>query len=216
MTGLSLRKAVEADLPALLALYGQPSFNNGRVISLDEARTIFARFASYPDYAIHLAECDGRVVGTFALMVIDNIAHWGTPTALVENVVVAEGEQGGGIGRWMMRRAFEIAAGKGAYKVALSSNIRSENAHRFYESLGFEKYGYSFRLEPVPAESEAPTPSLPRKGGGGAAPAAIEATPSSGTLDVDTAPALEPSPLAGEGRVGAVPFERRARSVAEQ
>lgn len=154
MTGLSLRKAEEADLPALLDLYGQPSFNNGRVIPLDEARAIFARFAAYPDYAIYLAERDGRIVGTFALMVIDNIAHWGTPTALVENVVVAEGEQGSGIGRWMMRRAFAIAAAKGAYKVALSSNIRSEKAHRFYESLGFEKYGYSFRLDPLPDPGE--------------------------------------------------------------
>jgi len=216
MTGLSLRTAVAADLPALLALYGQPSFNNGRVIPLAEAEAIFARFASYPDYAIHLAERDGRVVGTFALMVIDNIAHWGTPTALVENVVVVEGEQGGGIGRWMMRRAFEIAAGKGAYKVALSSNIRSEKAHRFYESLGFEKYGYSFRLDPLPADMESPTPSLPRKGGGGGAAAGIDGGSSPETLRAQDGTAAEPSPLAGEGRVGALSFERRARSEAEQ
>ncbi len=146
----TLRKAAEADLPALLALYGQPSFNNGRTVSLEEAEAIFARFARYPDYAVYLAEEDGAIVGTFALMVIDNIAHWGTPTALVENVVVAEGQQGGGIGRRMMREAFALAAAKGAYKVALSSNLRSERAHRFYESLGFEKYGFSFKLEPLP------------------------------------------------------------------
>ncbi|HWJ75759.1 MAG TPA: GNAT family N-acetyltransferase [Kaistia sp.] len=150
MTGLTLRKAVEADLPALLALYGQPSFNNGRTVTLDEARAIFARMALYPDFAVYLAEQDGEIVGTFALMLIDNIAHWGTPTALVENVVVAEAHQGGGIGRWMMREAFRLAAEKGAYKVALSSNLRSEKAHRFYESLGFEKYGFSFKLEPIP------------------------------------------------------------------
>ena len=150
MTGLTLRKAVEADLPALLALYGQPSFNNGRVITLDEAKAIFACFALYPDYAVYLAVEEGTIVGTFALMVIDNLAHWGTPTALVENVVVAETRQGGGIGGWMMREAFAVAAAKGAYKVALSSNLRAEKAHRFYESLGFEKYGFSFNLEPVP------------------------------------------------------------------
>lgn len=154
MSTRSLRRATEADLPALIALYGQPSFNNGHTVTLDEARTIFARFAHYPDYAVYLAEADGAVVGTFALMVIDNIAHWGTPTALVENVVVAEDEQGGGIGRWMMQEAFRMAAAKGAYKVALSSNLRSEKAHRFYESLGFEKYGFSFRLEPLPVLAE--------------------------------------------------------------
>ncbi|SHE93398.1 L-amino acid N-acyltransferase YncA [Kaistia soli DSM 19436] len=150
MTGLSLRKAVEADLPALLGLYGQPSFNNGRTVSLEAAQAIFARMALYPDFAVYLVERDGNVVGTFALMVIDNLAHWGMPSALVENVVVAEGAQGGGIGGWMMREAFRLAEGKGAYKVALSSNLRSDKAHRFYESLGFEKYGFSFKLEPLP------------------------------------------------------------------
>ncbi|MCX5495994.1 GNAT family N-acetyltransferase [Kaistia dalseonensis] len=155
MSELSIRKATEADLPVLLALYGQPSFNNGRVVTLDEARAIFARMALYPDFAAYLAEIEGVVVGTFALMVIDNIAHWGTPTALVENVVVAEGRQGGGIGRAMMRAAFQIAEAKGAYKVALSSGMRNEKAHAFYESLGFEKYGFSFRLDPPPAAQSA-------------------------------------------------------------
>lgn len=148
--GLSLRKAGEADLPALLALYGQPSFNNGRTVSLEAATAIFARYALYPDYAVYLVEREGAVVASFSLMLIDNIAHWGTPTALVENVVVAEGLQGGGIGRWMMRRAFRMAGERGAYKVALSSNLRAEHAHRFYDGLGFEKHGYSFRLEPMP------------------------------------------------------------------
>jgi len=110
MAGISVRKATEADLPALLALYGQPDFNNGR------------------------------------------LAHWGMASALVENVVVANGHQGEGIGRAMIQQAFRLAEAKGAYKVALSSNIRSTRAHAFYESLGFEKYGFSFRLEPVPAE----------------------------------------------------------------
>ena len=159
MTALSIRKATEADLPALLLLYGQPSFNNGRVISLDEARAIFARMALYPDFAAYLAESEGIVMGTFSLMIIDNIAHWGTPTALVENVVVAEGRQGGGLGRTMMRVAFAMAEAKGAYKVALSSGLAKDKAHAFYESLGYEKYGYSFRLDPAGAPSPG-TPAL--------------------------------------------------------
>ena len=30
--------------------------------------------------------------------------------------------------------------------MALSSNLKREAAHAFYESLGFEKHGYSFRV----------------------------------------------------------------------
>lgn len=33
------------------------------------------------------------------------------------------------------------------YKVTLSAYLKRDRAHRFYESLGFTKHGYSFLLE---------------------------------------------------------------------
>ena len=47
---------------------------------------------------------------------------------------------------------------KGCYKLVLSSNAKRERAHAFYESLGFERHGYSFRIEsgrPVDGMSDA-------------------------------------------------------------
>jgi hypothetical protein len=32
------------------------------------------------------------------------------------------------------------------YPFVLSSNLSREQAHRFYEALGFEKHGYSYRV----------------------------------------------------------------------
>ena len=32
----------------------------------------------------------------------------------------------------------------GCYKLALSSNLKRADAHRFYDSLGFERHGFSF------------------------------------------------------------------------
>jgi predicted GNAT family acetyltransferase len=32
--------------------------------------------------------------------------------------------------------------------MALFSNVEREPAHAFYETLGFEKHGYSFRIRP--------------------------------------------------------------------
>jgi ribosomal protein S18 acetylase RimI-like enzyme len=148
MPDLLIRAATRDDLPAVLALYGQPDFNDGRVASLAEAERIFERFASYPDYALYVAEEEARIVGTFCLLVLDNIAHWGMPAGLVESVVVSDEVQGRGVGRAMMREAFRMAEARGCYKVALSSNVRSTGAHAFYESLGFERYGFSFRLDP--------------------------------------------------------------------
>ena len=106
----------------------------------------FARIVAYPDYAVYLAEEDGVPVGTFALLVMDNLAHGGAPEGIVENVVVAEGRRGQGVGRAMMRFAMDHCAAAGCYKLVLSSNVRREAAHRFYEDLGFVQHGLSFSV----------------------------------------------------------------------
>jgi GNAT superfamily N-acetyltransferase len=141
------RQATEADLPGVVALYAQPDFDDGRVLSGDEAREIFARFARYPDYTLHVAVRGDEVVGTFALLIMDNLGHRGAPSAVAEDVVVATSLQGQGVGRRMMAYALELARQRGCYKLALSSNARREAAHAFYEGLGFERHGYSFRVQ---------------------------------------------------------------------
>ena len=146
MSDFVVRRAKKPDLPAVLGLYGE--LNHGRVAPLPQAEALLARLDAYPDYGLYVAETGGRIVGTFCLVILDNIAHWGMPSALVESVVVAEAERGTGLGRRMMREAGRLAAEKGCYKLALSSNVDAKPAHRFYESLGFEAYGYSFRLDP--------------------------------------------------------------------
>ena len=147
---IQVRPAMASDVRAVLDLYAQPDFDNGRVLPLDEASRLFARFASYPDYTLCVAERDGRIVGSFALLVMDNIGHLGTPSGIVEDVVVAPDLHGTGIGKAMMRFARDRCRDKGCYKLVLSSNARRERAHALYESLGFARHGYSFRLDLAP------------------------------------------------------------------
>ena len=147
MMDLEIRKAAESDLHAVLRLYGQPGMDNGRVLSVDAAAKILRRMATYPDYAVYVATANADlVVGTFALLVMDNLAHMGTPSAVVEDVCVDEQLRGQGIGRAMMRFAMEFARQRGCYKLALSSNAVRERAHAFYRSLGFEQHGFSFHV----------------------------------------------------------------------
>ena len=142
---LEIRKAVE--VPAVLRLYAQPGMDNGRVLTVEAAAQILRRMATYPEYAVYVAKGnDGSVVGTFALLVMDNLAHMGTPSAVVEDVCVDERLHGQGIGRAMMRFAMEFARQNGCYKLALSSNAARERAHAFYRSLGFEQHGLSFHV----------------------------------------------------------------------
>jgi GNAT superfamily N-acetyltransferase len=142
-----IRQAEEADLPAVLALYAQPEIDDGDVLSVDEAAKIFRRFADYPDYRLFVAEEEGVVVGSYALLVMDNLGHLGAPSALVEDVVVDPKRQGSGIGKVMMRAALTEARRKGCYKIALSANQKRDRAHAFYESLGFARHGYSFLVK---------------------------------------------------------------------
>lgn len=150
---VSIRPATAEDLPAVLALYAQPEIDAGRVLPLDQALAVFHRFQLYPNYTLHVAVIEGRIVGTFSLLIAHNLAHLGAPSGLVEDVVVAVDQQGRGIGTRMMRFALERCRAHGCYKMALSSNARRAAAHRIYEKLGFERHGYSFVARFAPAAS---------------------------------------------------------------
>jgi GNAT superfamily N-acetyltransferase len=149
---VTVRKASAADIAAVLGLYAQPDLDDGNVLTVDQGVALFERFARYPDYTLYVAEQDDEIVGSFALLVMDNLGHLGSPSGMVEDVVVAPARQSSGIGAAMMRFALERCREKRCYKLVLSSNAKRARAHAFYESLGYERHGYSFRvdLEQVP------------------------------------------------------------------
>jgi ribosomal protein S18 acetylase RimI-like enzyme len=150
-----IRQATAQDLADVLKLYAQPAMDNGKVLSLQAAEQQLAQFSLYPSYRLFVA-CEahsdapssgGRMVGTYALLVMHNLAHQGTPSAIVEDVVVSAECQSQGIGRAMMAHAMTQAREAGCYKLVLSSNQKRERAHAFYESLGFQRHGFSFQIE---------------------------------------------------------------------
>jgi len=142
-----IRIADDADLPEILGLYAQSGIDDHQALEIQEAQAIFDTMKRYPDYHVYVAEADGRLVGTFALAIMDNLAHRGSKSGLIEDVAVAESLQGHGIGRQMMRFAIETCREKSCYKVCLSSNLKRQNAHKFYEGIGFKMHGYSFLME---------------------------------------------------------------------
>lgn len=150
---LDLREATPDDLPQVLALYAQPGLDDGQVLDLESARALHAQFARYPNYRLFVA-CDSadpdQVLGSYALLVMHNLAHMGTPSAIAEDVVVDAAHRSQGIGRQMMAHAVEQARAAGCYKLVLSSNSKRQRAHAFYDNLGFQRHGYSFVIETQP------------------------------------------------------------------
>ncbi|MES2795355.1 MAG: GNAT family N-acetyltransferase [Bacteroidota bacterium] len=144
---ISIDEATESDLPFVLDLYREVLDFSKPILTIDEAQSIFEKISQYPDYHLYIVKFGKEIVGSFALLIMDNLAHLGTPSAIVEDVVVAENYQNKGIGKLMMQYAMKNARVKGCYKMVLSSNLKRKDAHRFYESLGFEKHGLSFVVE---------------------------------------------------------------------
>lgn len=144
---LVIREADEADIPHLLALYAEPEFDGDQVISESDARRRLREIHANLDHRIYLAWRGDRCIGTFALLIMRKLTKKGRSVAIVDDVVVATGERGGGVGKEMMQEAMNIARKRGCYKLMLSSNLRREQAHRFYESLGFEQHGWSYSID---------------------------------------------------------------------
>jgi ribosomal protein S18 acetylase RimI-like enzyme len=147
MQDITIREATEADLPGILHIYAQPELDNGTVLALAEAREQYRRLQHYPSYYLYVATVEEQIVGTFALLIMDNLAHLGAPSGVVEDVGVLPAYQGQGIGRRMMAYALDLCRRAGCYKLTLSSNLQRTQAHAFYASLGFQKHGFSFRME---------------------------------------------------------------------
>jgi GNAT superfamily N-acetyltransferase len=144
---ITIRQASTIDLPDVLVLYAQPGLDDGKVLSEDDAVKVFIHFTDYPNYRLFVALDGQTIVGSYALLIMHNLAHCGTPSAIAEDVVVAHHRHGQGIGRQMMAHAIEQAHHAGCYKLALSSNLKRKDAHAFYESLGFAQHGLSFAIE---------------------------------------------------------------------
>ena len=143
-----IRDAVQGDLPRILELYRQLDLA-GRGMPPDQWRTMLPAFQEVqadPQQRLLVLEEDGRVTGTLVLIIVPNLSHGGRPWAEVENVVVDESVRGSGHGRLLMEQAEALAQEAGCYKLQLMSHWdRKDEAHVFYERLGYESPARGFR-----------------------------------------------------------------------
>lgn len=147
MEPIIIRKATDQDLAAILHLYSTAGIGGDVSFTLKEARSHFRLLKRYPWFQIFVAVIEGAIVGTYELLIMDNLAKRGRKSGIVEDVAVDPQFQRRGIGRAMMEHAREQCRHNQCYKLLLSSNAGREDAHRFYEALGFRRHGYSFQIE---------------------------------------------------------------------
>ncbi|MFF3351902.1 GNAT family N-acetyltransferase [Streptomyces sp. NPDC002917] len=143
-----LRTATRADLPAVLALLA----DENRVVDpasvvVDEAyEKAFADIASDPRNEMLVLVDGDTVLGCLQATYIPGLGKRGEERALIEAVRIRADRRGDGLGRELMKQAVDRARLRGCALVQLTSNKRRADAHRFYESLGFDRSHEGFKL----------------------------------------------------------------------
>ncbi len=140
-----IREATADDLPAITHLIRLLD-GTDRALPPDRALAAFQEIQQQPNHHLFVAEIEGEIVGTYALVFVQQLSHGGRCSAIVEDVVVHQDTQGEGIGRVLMGHASEQARARGCYKIVLSSGYARQHAHQFYRRLGFQEHGFSFLL----------------------------------------------------------------------
>ncbi len=142
---MRIRAALPGDLPRIRELLG---LLDPELPPLEALQAAFAQVDHCPCAQVYVAEAEEGVVATYTLYLLPNLGHGGRPFAVMESVAVAREAQGKGIGTLLVRHALGEARRAGAYKLALSSALHREAAHRFYQALGFRVYGLSLAVDP--------------------------------------------------------------------
>ena len=112
----------------------------------DEYYAAFEQIQNDRNHELIVTETNGEVIGTLHLMFLPSISYRGGLRAQIESVRVDRKYQNKGIGSQMMRWAMQRAKDRGAHIVQLTTHTSREDAHRFYERLGFKKSHVGMKL----------------------------------------------------------------------
>ena len=99
---LIIRPAVVEELPQILQLHQALEFEN-HGLDLDSSQRIFERMQAYPNYTLYVAQVGTDLLGTFALLIMDNLAHQGASSGLSRILLCTPcGSAKGSAARWQL------------------------------------------------------------------------------------------------------------------
>ena len=153
MVDVVLRQARIEDVPAIVGLLADDGLGKGREdasLPLDHAYvSAFEALDGDPNQLLLVAQDGDSIVGTMQLTFIAGISRKGAWRGQIEAVRVAASHRGGGLGQQMFEFAIDVARSRGCSLVQLTSDKTRDDAHRFYDRLGFvgSHVGYKLKLD---------------------------------------------------------------------
>ena len=141
MSEIKIRDIVESDIDNGF-LESLDSLRNVSDLNKDTARDILKKIIGNPDHIIHVAEVDGKVVGSTTLLIEQKFIHKGGKVGHIEDVVVSKEFEGRGIGIKLVTSLLEVAKVKNCYKTILDCK---HELIPFYERIGFKQESNQMR-----------------------------------------------------------------------
>jgi ribosomal protein S18 acetylase RimI-like enzyme len=90
-----------------------------------------------------VATSDDEVVGMCGVSTMTTV-HRHAPVGRISVMIVAEAHRGQGIGAALLAEAEHRLASRGCRIIEVTSNQRRDQAHAFYEALGYERTSFRF------------------------------------------------------------------------
>lgn len=151
MNEITIRRAEEADLPAIVAMLADDPLGRGREDTSEPLakayRDAFAAVDADPNQFLAVMTEGSRIIGTLQITYLAGLSLQGALRGQIEAVRIADDRRGTGLGQRLLEWAVEECRRRGCRLVQLTTNKSRLDAHRFYDRLGFKASHIGYKLE---------------------------------------------------------------------
>jgi ribosomal protein S18 acetylase RimI-like enzyme len=135
----TIRNVSLSDAPALASLMCELGYETASV----EMRQRLKSILSDAGFRTFVAEIDDQVCGMIGTLTNASHEH-NDPSGKIIALVVSKKQRRSGIGRALVAAAEKDFAKRKVTRVSLTTRFTREEAHQFYEALGYSKTGFRF------------------------------------------------------------------------
>ena len=142
MDNIIIREIQEADLEKGF-LESLDNLKKASDLEINDARIILKKILGDSNHIIHIAELDGKIVGSTTLLIEQKFIHKGRFVGHIEDVVVKDGFERRQIGVKIVESLLDLAKKHGCYKTILDCK---DDVKEFYEKIGFKHESNGMRF----------------------------------------------------------------------
>ena len=141
MSNIKIREIIEEDIENGV-LESLDSLRKASDLDKEVAKGIVRKIISDQNHIIHVAENNGKIIGSTTLLIEQKFIHNGGYVGHIEDVVVSKEFEGRGVGIKLVKSLLEIASVRNCYKTILDCK---NELIPFYEKIGFKQESNQMR-----------------------------------------------------------------------